>query len=122
LDNFEILPLDTTIYAAQAAKGKNLQCFVGRKEIKGDNTVNDFRKKSVTQFCLGFICRTFLNDRSEFFKCSLVDGVCSRTHFSKEEVKTNSKEVASCIENSKFASLSYKAESLERLKNFVENE
>jgi hypothetical protein len=126
MDNFEILPLDTIIYEAQAAKGKNLQCFLGRSEINnnslGHSSKEDNKKGSGTRVCLAFVCKSYLNDFSNIFKCNLVNDVCVRAHLSKEEFKTNAKDVFNLIESLPYLPLAFKKDILDKLILFMESE
>jgi hypothetical protein len=124
MDNFEILPLDTTIFESQASKGKNLQCFLGRMDNSkdfGSSKVDDSRKQSSKQFCMGFICKSVLNDHSDTFKCNLSNGVCTRAHLSKEEIKSGFKDIVSFLDNTRFLTSPHKTDLLEKLAHFVEN-
>ena len=122
LDDFEILPLDNTIYEAQAAKGKNIQCFIGRQNSV--NSFNSFQKddSKKTSICLSHICKTFLNDHSDIFKCWMINDKCSRLHATKEEAKSYAQEVLSIIERSKNLLPGFKKEFIEKWNLFCESE
>jgi Leu/Phe-tRNA-protein transferase len=114
--------LDNTIYEAQAAKGKNIQCFIGRQNSV--NSFNSFQKddSKKTSICLSHICKTFLNDHSDIFKCWMINDKCSRLHATKEEAKSYAQEVLSIIERSKNLLPGFKKEFIEKWNLFCESE
>jgi len=125
MDNFEILPLDTIIFEAQAAKGKNIQCFIGK--IESDSSIkflpkDDNKRITGSRGCLAHVCRTYLNDSSSIFKCYLVNDVCNRSHWSKEEFKANSKDVLILFETLSYLSPAYRKDIIEKLNHFMESE
>jgi hypothetical protein len=125
LDDFDISALDMSVYLAQQEKGKNLQCFIGRQfsSVNSNLIKIDSSKKPNQQVCLGHVCRHFLGDLTDNFKCYIVNGSCARVHLkTKDEVISNSIDISNIMEISKIITPTYKSEILEKFKTFVESE
>jgi len=128
LDQFDISPLDISVFNAQVEKGRQLQCFLGRsindKTITSKNEVySKAPTQTTTQICLGFICKQFLDDHTDTYRCALINGVCSRNHpKSKDEVKLVANDCIKLIEATRYISEKFKNDTISKLKVFVESE
>jgi hypothetical protein len=120
LNAIDLKSFNIALFQTQANKGGILRCFQTPGSLSTELTLFKPPSSHSSQICLAYVCKDYLGDVTEMFKCFLKNGVCTRKHITSDKELVESRD--SLIEvagNAVWLPPAYREELVLSLKNFT---